>query len=336
MFPGMAGRLVLDGIGHYRTMSFVDGIPRTVLDNVTDTWRDGFLGECINAGPKYCALATHMDGLGKRLSTRDELERRMETLIWSLRDRPIPADHAENGPSVITYSQLVALVFFSLLRPDTWPGVAQALSELELGNATLAASLVEQSAWKYHPSSPLLQRPSSEKVQPPSSEEVRPLVLCGDAHYDTNPVDDDLAWWDQKWQELVDNSWLAGNELFNDVLACRHVRKLWKPADVYTGPLNSTIKTPVLLVSGTHDPGSQLRNGRLLLEEMGTRNARLVVHHGYGHGSQVHRSKCTDGIIRSYLLKGELPDSETYCKMDARPYVSRVGAWGLSPKDSSQ
>lgn len=327
MFPDRAGRLVLDGIGHYRTMSYVDGIPRTILDNVTDTWRDGFLGECINAGPEYCALARQTHGSGKRLSTRDELENRMESLIWSLRERPVPAHHPEYGPSVITYSQLVASIFFSLLKPDTWPSVARALSALELGNATPAVSLIEHSVWKYHPSSPLLDRPSSEIVRPPSSEEVRPLVLCGDAHYDTTPVDHDLAWWDKKWQDLADKSWLAGNELFNDVLACRHVRKLWVPADVYTGPLNNTLKNPVLLISGTYDPGSQLRNGRLLSHEMGTRNARLVVHHGYGHGSQVHQSNCTNSIIRSYLLEGKIPGSETDCKMETRPYVSRVGAW---------
>ena len=328
MFPERAGRLVLDGIGHYQDMSYIDGIPRTVLDNVTDTWRDGFLGECVKAGPEHCALTRQGDDGTKRPVTIDELEERLKKLIWSLRDRPIPVYSATNGPSVITYSHLVGVIFFSLLKPDSWPGLAQALFALEQGNGTLAAAMIEQSAWKYHPASS-----SRGPGQPLVSDEVRPPVLCSDAHYDPNPVDDDLGWWDKKWADLVQASWLAGNELFNDVLACRHVMKLWVPAEVYTGRLNATLKTPVLLVSGTHDPGSQLRNGKKLLKDMGERNARLVVHHGYGHGSQVHRSKCTNGVIRSYLLDGKIPGLETNCQTDSRPYVARVGSWensGLS------
>lgn len=51
------------------------------------------------------------------------------------------------------------------------------------------------------------------------------------------------------------------------------------------------------------------------------RNARLIAHHGYGHSSR-DVSKCTDGIARGYILRGELPEeSETQCWADGKPYL---------------
>lgn len=317
MFPNSVGRMVLDGVVYSRQFRYIDGIPRSVFDNGTDTWRDGFLNECLNAGTKYCALAKPIGGTNESVTLKD-LQDRMKKLIWSLRDRPVPAYNAQSGPSVITYSQLVLTILISLLLPDTWPALAQALFELEQGDPTTAATIVDGSAWKYHPA---LSQPKQ-----PSAEETRPLVLCTDAHYDPDVVDD-LSWWDEKWQNLADASWIAGNELFNDVLACRQVRKLWTPAEVYTGDLNNTLKNPVLLVSGTYDPGSQLRAGRELFKEMG-QNARLVVHDAYGHSSQSDISNCTNAIIRACFTEGKVPkDAETQCKADAKPYVARVGAW---------
>jgi len=37
-------------------------------------------------------------------------------------------------------------------------------------------------------------------------------------------------------------------------------------------------------------------------------NARLIVHHGYGHTTRWDRSNCTDSYGKAYILEGSLPE----------------------------
>jgi hypothetical protein len=83
----------------------------------------------------------------------------------------------------------------------------------------------------------------------------------------------------------------------------------------------------VLLIAETYDPATPLRNGRRLLAEMG-RNARLIVHHGYGHSSR-DTSNCTDSIAKEFILHGTLPEEqETACFANEKPYLYGVKADG--------
>lgn len=94
------------------------------------------------------------------------------------------------------------------------------------------------------------------------------------------------------------------------------------------GDLNHTLKNPVLLIAEIHDPATPLRNGRRLLNEMGW-NARLIVHHGYGHASR-DTSNCTEAIVRNYIMRGSLPDeAETPCYANEKPYL-----YGVKARDS--
>lgn len=87
--------------------------------------------------------------------------------------------------------------------------------------------------------------------------------------------------------------------------------------------VNNTLSNPVLLIAETYDPATPLRNGRRLAAEMGD-NARLIVHHGYGHSSR-DRSNCTDSIARAYLLDGTVPsERETDCYANEKPYLYGV------------
>lgn len=119
-------------------------------------------------------------------------------------------------------------------------------------------------------------------------------------------------------------SWIAGNTRFRSVFPCRHFIDFWpQPAEVYRGDLNNTLSNPVLLIAETYDPATPLRNGRRLLTEMG-KNARLIVHHGYGHSSR-DASNCTDAIAKRFILYGELPgESETDCYANEKPYLYSV------------
>jgi pimeloyl-ACP methyl ester carboxylesterase len=314
MFPNRAGRMILDGTEYVRDHRLLGGFGWTALDNGTDAWRDGFLGECINAGPEWCALANPLPGQQGPV-TLEQLERRMAQLFTSLRNRPQSAYTESAGPSLVTYSALVDRILYpAMYKPSDWTDTAQMLYELEAGNATLAANLLDRS-WSDHPSEP----PYS---QDPSSDELGLLVICSDS-YDA-PIPDGLEWWDDLWKNMTTQSWIAGNERFYTVLPCRHFNTYWpRPSEVYRGDLNHTLKTPVLLIASPYDPATPLRNGRRLLAEMG-QNARLIVHNAYGHSSRRDSSECTDQAVKAYILHGVLPEKqESQCYANSRPYVPK-------------
>jgi pimeloyl-ACP methyl ester carboxylesterase len=316
MFPGSVGRIILDGTEYVRDHRVLGGFGWTALDNATDAWHDGFLGECLNAGPEHCALAKSK---GSKPITIQGLEDRMEDLITSLISRPIVGYADFSGPSLITYSALVAAIYGSLYNAKSWPALAQMLYELEDGNSTLAAAFLEHSAWEYDPTLP---SPPSPK---PSSDELGTLVICADS-YDAPQSPGGLVWWESLWANMTVKSWISGNSRFFNVLPCRHFLSYWPPpAEVYRGDLNHTLRNPVLLIAETYDPATPLRNGRRLLAEM-ARNARLIVHHGYGHSSR-DTSNCTDSIARDFILHGTLPEEqETACYANEKPYLYGVAA----------
>ncbi|KAH9992391.1 hypothetical protein F4779DRAFT_609232 [Xylariaceae sp. FL0662B] len=314
MFPNSVGRVILDGTEYVRDHRLLGGFGWTALDNATDAWRDGFLGECLHAGPKHCALA---QSRGSESVTLAELEDRMKTMIASLIQRPIIGYTESSGPSLVTYSALVAAIYGSLYNAFSWPALAQMLYELEGGNSTLATAFLERSTWEYDPTLPSSPSPK------PSSDELGALVICADS-YDAPLPPDGLIWWQSLWANMTSQAWISGNSRFFNVLPCRHFPTYWpKPAEVYRGDLNHTLSNPILLIAETYDPATPLRNGRRLLEEMGP-NARLIVHHGYGHSSR-DTSSCTDSIAKAYILNGTLPEAqETACYANEKPYLYGV------------
>ncbi|CAN8099104.1 unnamed protein product [Discula destructiva] len=318
MFPESVGRLILDGTEYVRDHRLLGGFGFTALDNATDAWHDGFLGECLNAGPDHCALAKAHGG---RPVVLKDLEERMRTTIDSLITHPLPGYTATSGPSLVTYRGIVGAIYQSMYNARGWPALAQMLYELELGNSTLATEFLEMMSWQFDPTKP--QLPASR----PQSEELGTLVICADG-YDAPMPEGGLAWWSSLWQNMTATNWIAGNSRFDSVSPCRHFTTYWPDvAEVYRGDLNHTLANPLLLIAETYDPATPLRNGRRLLAEMGP-NARLIAHHGYGHSSR-DRSNCTDSIAKAYLLNGTIPDKqETACYADEKPYLYGVKQGG--------
>lgn len=318
MFPDSVGRIILDGTEYVRDHRLLGGFGWTALDNGTDAWHDGFLGECVNAGPDHCALAKPINNEPVIL---EDLEGRMQSLLGKIAKRPIPAYTKAIGPTIITYSKLIDALYGAMYNAFSWPALATMLFELEAGNATLAAEFLQR--WEYDPAKPCPLAPAK-----PSSEELTFVVICADA-YDA-PMPDGLDWWLDLWEDMANKSWIAGNSRFYDVFPCRHFADYWpKPAEAYRGGLNNTLKNPVLLIAETYDPATPLRNGRRLAAEMG-KNARLIVHHGYGHSSR-DISNCTDSIARAFILNGTVPeDLETQCYANEKPYL-----YGVKSSESS-
>jgi len=266
---------------------------------------------------------------GKAVTLAD-LDKRMESLVKSLIDRPIIGYTKSNGPTVITYSALVGTLYSTMYNAKSWPGIAHMLADLEAGNSTLAAQIVERLSWEHDPSNP---PPLTKR---PSTDELGKIVICTD-QYDAPQPKEGITWYDSLWANMTQKSWIAGNSRFMNIFPCRNFNKYWpQPAEVYRGDLNVSLRNPVLLIAETYDPATPLRNARRLLQEMGTRNARLIAHHGYGHSS-TDKSSCTDAIARAYILEGKLPDEpETACYADEKPYLYGVkkGAVGQASGNS--
>lgn len=319
MFPKSVGRLILDGTEYVRDHRLLGGFGWTALDNGTDAWHDGFLGECITAGPDHCALARNANKSGTQV-TLDDLQARLSGLLQSLAESPLPAYTSHSGPSLVTFSSLIDTLYLAMYNPFTWPTLAEALYELEQHNATLIAQMLDRSEWEFDPTLPCTARRHK-----PTSEELTYLVVCADS-YDAPlpPFDDEdqdgLLWWSSLWKNMTQQSWIAGDSRFYDVFPCRHYTSNFGSAvGVYRGDLNKTLSHPILLVAETYDPATPLRNGRRLLAEMGD-NARLIVHHGYGHSSR-DISKCTEKHVKEYIMYGKLPEEqETDCFADEKPY----------------
>lgn len=187
MFPNHVGRMILDGLEFVKDHRELGGFGWTSLDNVTDAYRDGFLGECVRAGSQNCALAMDTDG---EVSDLKALEERMENLFQSLLARPIPAWTEELGAGIITYESLIQIIYASLYNGYTWPKTAKLVSDLEKGNASLA---LEAMSWTFDPR-------KTEKNQKPSSEELTMMVVCGDS-YDAEPKP--IEFWAQMQAEMT-------------------------------------------------------------------------------------------------------------------------------------
>lgn len=313
MYPDRVGRIVLDGIVYYKDFRTIPDNTWSTFDNVTDVWRDGFLGECIHAGPDKCALSQpRLDG---QETTLQELQDRVEALIRSLITNPVPAYIEPNGPTLITYSEFVKALYPRLYMPTTWSATAKMLKELEAGNATAAANSIKS-----------FQASPGEDSDKPFTSEVLSLALCADAHNSLDSVGD-LAWWDSLWANQTGQSWLTGNFWFFANLPCRHFNTYWRDLKTFQGNLNTTLKNPVLIMSSTADPATPLHNSIRLFEEMGA-NARLVVHHGYGHSTLPDKSNCTDKIGMDWISSGELPtELISDCYANEKPYQYSKDQW---------
>jgi pimeloyl-ACP methyl ester carboxylesterase len=319
MFPDRIGRLILDSPEYIKDQRQLGGFAWASLHDVVKAWREGLLGECINAGPEYCPLAAPISGKQQALVTVPELEARIQAVFSSLVEKPMTGVSELGIPAIITYSQVAKFIYVALYNPKLWPTAAQIIHDLERGNATLATATFEQ----FYTS--LYQTPTPSGHRPHSAE-LPWVAICANS-YDAEEPEGGLVWWDQFWASLVEQSWISGSFRMTTVLACRHYKTYWPdPPGVFRGDLNATLRHPVLVIAGTHDPATPLSRAEKLVAEMGD-NARLVVHHAYGHMSEMDRSNCTDALGRAFLLNGTLPrHMETHCFANEKPYRSNTAS----------
>ncbi|KAK0542174.1 hypothetical protein OC846_006736, partial [Tilletia horrida] len=189
---------------------------------------------------------------------------------------------------------------------------------LEKGNGTLAVEMV---GWSYDPAS---KEPEGElprtrgwkgiDVPKTSSTELNLWVICSDSYDDDRH---NFDWWVELQDNLTSRSWIGGNSRYNDIFPCWNFKT--KPAEVYHGNLDHSLRNPLLLIGETYDPTTPLQSAKRLHAAMGNDNSRLVIHHGYGHSSR-DRSECTEKIKRDMFLHGKWPEGTTECCADSKPF----------------
>jgi hypothetical protein len=183
MFPDRVGRLVLDGCEFVLDHREKWGFGETSLDNVTAAFEDGFVGECVKAGPAGCALATSASiEEADYKKAQAALSSRIHNLFDEIKRRPAPGFTHQAGPGIVTYERLIGMLYQSLYDPGSWGKTAEVFKELEAGNATLALQAMN-AGWSYDPE----LAPSKGKQGPypghyslthPSSSELSRLVIC--------------------------------------------------------------------------------------------------------------------------------------------------------------
>ncbi|KAF0691577.1 Aste57867_17245 [Aphanomyces stellatus] len=99
---------------------------------------------------------------------------------------------------------------------------------------------------------------------------------------------------------------------------------LWRHSTAferYTGPWNTHLRNPIVLVNNKVDPQTPLRGAQHLAALLGDDNAILVTRDGYGHVALASEpSQCLDRLIVDFFNHGTYPEAGTNCPVDETPF----------------
>ncbi|GAA2389676.1 hydrolase [Catellatospora methionotrophica] len=286
LFPGRTRAMMLDGI--VDAVEYTTSAETRTADNVSsaDEVFAQFMKLCQEAAPGRCALAGH----------GEPVTQRVEALFAMARRAPIPAPHAD-PPGTLSYGDLQMSTFNPLRLPLTWPQFAEDLDAAAAGDASALLTSARQ-----------MQSPAGFAAATTSA-----AISCVDGSART-PV--------SQWPQEIARFTAAG-KLWGAVLGWW----LWAPCaanwpaddtDRYAGPWNAPTKTPVLLISARHDPGTPYHNAQATEKLLG--NAVLLTLNGYGHPSYQVPSACVDQARERYLVDLVTPPKGTVCQPDQQPF----------------
>jgi hypothetical protein len=133
MYPSKVSRLVIDGVADandYRAGEWYSNL------NDTDAVLLSFFEFCHQAGPSKCPLYG---------STVSNIRKRVDTIIDSLSQAPIPIPFSSKGPAMMTKKVLHQLMFKALYGPTVmFPILANSLIAIETGNISALTAIIDQ------------------------------------------------------------------------------------------------------------------------------------------------------------------------------------------------
>lgn len=84
----------------------------------------------------------------------------------------------------------------------------------------------------------------------------------------------------------------------------------------FTGPWNSVLKNPIIIIGNKADPATPFLDASLVAGWLGD-SATLVEQDGYGHLSLAQKSTCTQNIVSNFFINGVHPQGDdTICAID--------------------
>ncbi|CAD6899559.1 unnamed protein product [Tilletia laevis] len=307
MLPASSiGHIVIDGVASAPGWTSVP--PDRWLSSgwLTDTEKayDWLIKACSEAGPSKCAIAREQGEDPQKITDR------LMAFFDELYHQPLPVPYGPR-PGVLTSGVARAMLYRSTEAPSSlWPTTAFYFADAMAGNGTQLYYLATK---------PFSTDPK-EKIQ---EELSRAAVSCGDAPPYEDPKQGN---WPKPSPELLVDLTLDNFKKHSPHFAasvftiepdggCE-----WHPAsgrtpDRFTGPWNSTLNLPMLVISNTADPITPRSSGEEIDRLMG-KSSRLLIVNQPGHCSVAGTSTCSWLALRDYFLLDQLPTEGKMCELD--------------------
>ncbi|KAK7937310.1 uncharacterized protein PG986_014178 [Apiospora aurea] len=227
MFPDRVGRMVLDGVEDAE--QYYDNDWRDNVEQMDEAMAQ-FSSLCHSAGPDKCSFWG---------PTPDNITTRLDGLIHQLQDRPVPVARIESQrgrPALVTYSDLKALLMQSIYTPmGSFPAMADVLHQLEGGNASALAGMVDALAIASDAATVIRCADSSRRNKLTTIDEFRDFVEYGVSK-----------------SKYLGDMW----PMFVETILCLSVRPQFPDSMVAQGMqgLDRPTSFPILFTSNTIDP----------------------------------------------------------------------------------
>jgi pimeloyl-ACP methyl ester carboxylesterase len=297
LFPERSKRVIIDGVANH--FNWYNGsVDESMVD--TDSVYDGFISECIRAGPEACPLASR-----ETAETHGQLSKRLMSSIEKLRNDPISVYVNATQYGTVTYSGIWhGAVFPTLYRPPKWSALADNLASLLRGNATPAFLTYAWTDYRAESQSNFVEAHAFVELNHAAS---------GPAHW----PQDRVTMLKAAARKL--NASMFGETMLERVFLAAK----WPVPHGHGFVPARHAKTahPLLVLSQAHDPITPLASARAANEVF--EGSRLVTVLGYGHSSIAVPSLCLARHVRRFLYEGRLPERNEECEVDGNPYFGK-------------
>ncbi|KAF2001202.1 hypothetical protein P154DRAFT_490584 [Amniculicola lignicola CBS 123094] len=299
MFPDRVGRVLLDGV--VNSDDYNQGLGNGSLRDAEKD-RKTFYTWCSSSGPEACPLTTDN-------STAEDIETRVRKIVQSTLHHPV-AIPSDTGPEILTFSDLVAVIFRSIYEPrSSFPILASLLAALEANDQETLEIFTEGLKYSHVYSCPIDGGETGYTL----NDVPQNAILCSDSEDLTG---EDIDSFREYWSLLDSISETSGGIWAMLRMRCAS----WKIKAVhrFEKQFGGNTSYPILFISNTADPVTPLRSGRIMSARFP--GSALLVQDSAGHCSSSTPTPCTMSHIKAYFQTGALPKPDTLCIPPASPF----------------
>jgi hypothetical protein len=119
-------------------------------------------------------------------------------------------------------------------------------------------------------------------------------------------------------QSVSPASFLTAMSSRHPIPSACHFCHRWpaRAVERFTGPWNSTLKNPIIIIGNKADPITPFLDASIVAGWLGD-SATLVEQDGLGHASFAQKSTCTTNIVKNFFVDGVRPEGDdTLCAID--------------------